>query len=649
MRFNYLNEWEQGYESYWRLKKSLLGNQKVSCIEEDSIYTSSDGLAYAASIHCYTDDKGATTLADEGTAPYKVVGSTFLRNFTGCYWLHYVVANDTGSISSIDEGYLKQLRFLDPFKFKEFIISSDNSLRCQIPNGLEYWAAKYNSVAKHHKSSYTSTSGNTYYSPKKGLDYYHGFYVNQILPPIKLLTDIPAYYRFIERAMGMANWSYNTNSGKWIGRGSFPMKSPNYVVRMIPYTEAEANDLYLPNGDNGYKKRFTHLQGYSRSKKFYCTDYNNHRPTSDSAQHIRTLYWNPMLAPDSMGRITLSLSVPKKMSLVACLEGLDGMLVLSNQIITTKGIAESLPHPSNKDLDIWRNVVDTLQPSPVELIAMHRYNAEGIRLLKETRYADATESFKQGALSLYPPAMANLGICYHRGWGVEKNVNMAYKYYQLAAERGDASACHNLGGCYLNGEAVTCNDSLAYVWYQRAAKKGYAQSHVMLGKFHEMGWRPAIQSDSIALLYYLPVSESYPEAAFSAAMILVSQDSISGKSERQLRRSPAIGLIERAADQGILAAQKYLADCYRDGHYVKKSRKRMAEFLSICAQQDDAQCMLRLARCYECGIGIKKNREKAYEYYRKLKEKGHEYAIRKVREYENYGDFSFDRTKLEEL
>ena len=250
---------------------------------------------------------------------------------------------------------------------------------------------------------------------------------------------------------------------------------------------------------------------------------------------------------------------------------------------------------------------------------------------------------------MYPPAMANLGICYHRGWGVDKDVDMAYKYYLLAAERGDASACHNLGGCYLNGEAVSCNDSLAFVWYQRAAEKGYAQSQVMLGKFYEMGLHPVQQSDSIALTYYLPAAERYPESAFSAALILASRDSILGLSEKILRKSQTISLIEHAAQQGLLAAQKYLADCYRDGHYVRKSKKRMAEYITICAQQGDEQSLLRLARCYERGIGVKEDRKKSYSYYQQLAQKGNGYAQKKVREYEYYGDFLFDRTELEDL
>ena len=75
----------------------------------------------------------------------------------------------------------------------------------------------------------------------------------------------------------------------------------------------------------------------------------------------------------------------------------------------------------------------------------------------------------------------------------------------------------------------------------------------------------------------------------------------------------------------------------------------MASCLTVCAEQGDEQSLLRLARCYERGIGVKEDREKSYSYYQQLAQKGNGYAQKKVREYEYYGDFLFDRTKLEDL
>lgn len=651
VRFNYLDEWERNYDDYWRMRKALLDNEEGGDIAEDSILTNYNGPWYMAPIRCYKDRFGNVFIADEGTAPYKVVGAAFLRNFIGCYWLHYLVA-DSDCLSDslfINDEYLKQMDFLNPFNFKEFFISSDWAVRRKFPNDSGFWAEKYSAISKKNIRSFTGTSG-TYHQPKWGLDYYHGFYANQILPPAVLAKDYASCERFLVQATGASQWIVNTNTGRYFARGTLPMDVPNYVACLVPYTDEERDSLYIPNGDNGWNHRFTHLQGYSQSKQFYAPDYSKCRLRHDRTESRRTLLWSTDFLQDSTGVLTTSFcKSPQVCNIAVSIEGMDARFIFSNETVHIQDTQHAILPSIHNDLRIWRSVVDTLQSSPSELIAMHQNNVEGIRKLHEQQVDDAVMLFKKSAMMMYPPAMANLGICYHRGWGVDKDVDMAYKYYLLAAERGDASACHNLGGCYLNGEAVPCNDSLAFVWYQRAAEKGYAQSQVMLGKFYEMGLHPVQQSDSIALTYYLPAAERYPEAAFSAALILASRDSILGLSEKILRKSQTISLIEHAAQQGLLAAQKYLADCYRDGHYVRKSKKRMAEYIAICAQQGDEQSLLRLARCLELGIGIKRNAGKAYEYYKQLGEKGYEYARKKVFEYEYYGDFGFDRTQLKNL
>ena len=649
VRFNYLNEWERNYDAYWKMRKALLDNRTHCSIVEDSVLTNKDnGPWYLAPIYCYREPNGNVTIADEGNAPYKVVGSTLLRNFIGCYWLHYVVANDACMADSIciNDEYPTYLDFLNPFNFKEFFISDDYAVRQQITNDLSHWAKLFNTVGKYHTTSFTSpNSGTTYYTPKHGNDYYHGFYVNQILPPLTLIDDITSYYRFIDRAC--VNWTWYVNGARFFTNEILPMETPNYVACMVPYTDTERDSLYIPDGENGWNSRFTHLQGYSHSKRFYAPDYSNQKLRQDEADYRRTLLWNTEITPDSTGSIKVSLqNSPTTKNIAIAIEGMDAQQIFSNEAICNHSIQHFTPTSNRNNLQIWRNIVDTIQPSPAELLTMHKDNVEGIRKLHEQQMDDAFMLFKKSAMHLYPPAMANLGICYHRGWGVEKNAEMAYKYYLLAAERGDASACHNIGGCYLNGEVVACNDSLAFVWYQRAAENGYAQSLVMLGKFYEMGLYPVQQSDSIALTYYLPVAEKYPEAAFSAGMILASRDSISEKKKKELRGSQTIQLIEFAAENNLLAAQKYLADCYRDGHYVQKSKKRMVEYLAICAKQGDEQAQLRLARCYERGIGVKRDELKAYEYYKQLADKGNTYAKKKVNEYDYHREFVFDRTEL---
>ena len=66
------------------------------------------------------------------------------------------------------------------------------------------------------------------------------------------------------------------------------------VIRLIPYPD----DKYKYEKP-GYRQ--TTLQGYSIPAEFYHADYS-HGVLPDEADYRRTLYWNPALATDSLGR-----------------------------------------------------------------------------------------------------------------------------------------------------------------------------------------------------------------------------------------------------------------------------------------------------------------------------------------------------------
>lgn len=69
--------------------------------------------------------------------------------------------------------------------------------------------------------------------------------------------------------------------------------------------------------------------------------------------------------------------------------------------------------------------------------------------------------------------MANAGYCASNGIGIEKDVNIAYKYFKQAAELGHWLAMSNLGGwCYLYGNGVEKDVDKAIHWLTRAAEEG---------------------------------------------------------------------------------------------------------------------------------------------------------------------------------
>ena len=97
--------------------------------------------------------------------------------------------------------------------------------------------------------------------------------------------------------------------------------------------------------------------------------------------------------------------------------------------------------------------------------------------------ADSAEDFslyqkaaKQGNAN----AQYNLGLMYHEGRGIAKNVAKAVAWYQKAADKGNADAQFNLGCMYGNGEGIARDEAEAVRWFRKAAKNGSENAKQLL-------------------------------------------------------------------------------------------------------------------------------------------------------------------------
>lgn len=74
-----------------------------------------------------------------------------------------------------------------------------------------------------------------------------------------------------------------------------------------------------------------------------------------------------------------------------------------------------------------------------------------------------------------------LGECYHNGWGPTKNEYRGFKYFELAAQQGDAIAQCRLGYAYWYGEGVSQNYPSAIKLLYDSASQGCARAQYKLG------------------------------------------------------------------------------------------------------------------------------------------------------------------------
>ena len=87
--------------------------------------------------------------------------------------------------------------------------------------------------------------------------------------------------------------------------------------------------------------------------------------------------------------------------------------------------------------------------------------------------AKALHWFRLSAERGWSGAQFNLGMMYNDdGLGVDRDDEEAVYWLRLAAEQGHITAQHNLGVKYANGEGVPADLILAYKWWSLAASKG---------------------------------------------------------------------------------------------------------------------------------------------------------------------------------
>ena len=81
---------------------------------------------------------------------------------------------------------------------------------------------------------------------------------------------------------------------------------PNYVACFIPNKEEDkVTQGIIPELAVKTTRRYTRVQGYSESKRFYSPDYTNTKPDEKTKDYRRTLLWIPDAEIGDYGCITV--------------------------------------------------------------------------------------------------------------------------------------------------------------------------------------------------------------------------------------------------------------------------------------------------------------------------------------------------------
>ena len=235
---------------------------------------------------------------------------------------------------------------------------------------------------------------------------------------------------------------------------------------------------------------------------------------------------------------------------------------------------------------------------------------------KIIQYKVAFKWYKIAADNGNAVAQNNLGYMYETGQGVEQNYAKAIEYYTKAAEQGHADAQNNLGCIYGKGQSVKQNYAKAIEYYTKAAEQGNAYAQINLGYVYETG-QGVEQNYAKAMEYYTKAAEQGNADAQNNLGVMYEN----GKGAEQ-DYAKAVGFYTKAADQGNAYAQYNLGLMYHNGQGVEQDYAKAVEFYTKSSDQGYADAQHNLGFMYQNGQGVEKDYGKAVELYAKAAENG---------------------------
>lgn len=154
------------------------------------------------------------------------------------------------------------------------------------------------------------------------------------------------------------------------------------------------------------------------------------------------------------------------------------------------------------------------------------------------------------------------GVCYEKGWGVEKDMKQALAWYNKAAEQKNGLAYNALGNSYRIGNGVDVDPKKAFECYQKGAIEKDDQAMLNLGNCY----------------YYGMGTEKDEEAA--------------------------IKWWTEAAEADNAYAMAQMGDCYFFGLGVEKNMAKAIDYYTPAADKNVTSALYRLGILYYTGNGI---------------------------------------------
>lgn len=217
---------------------------------------------------------------------------------------------------------------------------------------------------------------------------------------------------------------------------------------------------------------------------------------------------------------------------------------------------------------------------------------------------------KQLADCHHTPSMFIMASSYYNGLGVEKSKNTAFKYAKIAAENGHAGAQNLIGMIYYEGTDIIEKDKeLALRWYKKSAKSNEAAAFYNIAMLYEHG-SAVEQNYNEAFKYYHEASKLGSVSGTNIVGFFYEHGIGTEKSKMY-----AFSNYHKAAMCGSPFGQYNLGRCFLYGIGVEKDVKRAVKWIEHSGKQGHGNSYLTLGIIYDFGICVNQNKKLAKKYY----------------------------------
>lgn len=186
-----------------------------------------------------------------------------------------------------------------------------------------------------------------------------------------------------------------------------------------------------------------------------------------------------------------------------------------------------------------------------------------------------------------------------------------YKTFIKTAKKGDADAQCQIGLCYSKGDGIEKDDKKAVNWWRKAAEQGHAMSQQFLGRSYEVG-KGITKDPSQAVYWYRKSAEQGNDTAQLMLALFYMSERGGQKDYAQ-----AVYWLRKAEERDQIEALYWLGVCYSNGWGVEKNETQAFECYRKAAERGHAGAQLCLGYSYAEGIGVSEDLNQAVFWLQK--------------------------------